>query len=104
MLLRDRTIEQKDKSATKLEDPSIMDGPEDSIAMVSHIFENTTVLCRLMWHSTLKHISMIKNPDINFDTTITMDREGVRLMNLQRHIFFGPPGENPPNIRLLWVR
>jgi hypothetical protein len=51
-----------------------------------------------MWHSTLKHISMIKNPDINFDTKITMDREGVRLMNLQRHIFFGPPGENPPNI------
>jgi len=51
-----------------------------------------------MWHGTLKNISMIKNLDINFDTIITMDKEGVRRMNLQRHIFFGPPGETPHNM------
>jgi hypothetical protein len=51
-----------------------------------------------MWHGTLKNINMIKDSDINFDTIITMDKEGARRMNLQRYIFFGPPGENPNNI------
>jgi hypothetical protein len=45
MLLQDRTIEQKDKSATKLEEPSIMDGPEDSIAMGSNLFFSFIQVC-----------------------------------------------------------
>jgi hypothetical protein len=48
-----------------------------------------------MWYGTLKNIEMIKNPDITFNTQVTLDIEGARRMNLQRHIFFGPLGESP---------
>ena len=60
---------------------------------VNYLFR-TDGLCRLMHSATLNHIHLIKNPDFNLASKITMDAEGARRLQQTKSLAFGSSGEH----------